>query len=274
MAINIPTKITNSLDGYLLDAENVKGTYVVVNNYSDLANLPNATIVNGSLAYCQNSYSSYSAGLYQFNGSTWVFANLNKTQATYNDLGEIKLGSATQSSQTIETASSTAGRQYPVQVDSNGRASVNVPWTDTKELFYCTYGTTTFAEITNALSAGKLPYLIRNDKLYFYFTTQVLASVNYHIFSSNNMEGAYYARVAANNNSWGASSISLQNSAQKVTSISASSTDGQYPSAKCVYDNLLLKQDTLTAGTNITIQNNVISAVDNTVLNGLAYREI
>ena len=127
MAINIPTKITNSLDGYLLDAENVKGTYLVVSDYSQLANLPSATIVNGSLAYCQNTYSTYVSGFYKYNGSTWEIWDTSISLASYNDLGGIKLGSSTQSSQTIETASNIQGRQYPIQVDSNGRASVNVP---------------------------------------------------------------------------------------------------------------------------------------------------
>ena len=64
-------------------------------------------------------------------GNTISATDTTYTTATYNDLGLVKLGSATQSSQTIETASSTTGRQYPVQVDTNSRASVNVPWTDT-----------------------------------------------------------------------------------------------------------------------------------------------
>ena len=47
----------------------------------------------------------------------------------------------------------------------------------------------------------------------------------------------------------------------KVTSLSNASTDTQYPSAKCVYDGLETKQNTLTAGTGITIDSqNVISA--------------
>lgn len=51
-----------------------------------------------------------------------------------------------------------------------------------------------------------------------------------------------------------------ENSSNKVTSLTASSTNAQYPSAKCVYDALAEKQATLTAGTGITITNNVISA--------------
>ena len=46
----------------------------------------------------------------------------------------------------------------------------------------------------------------------------------------------------------------------KVTSLSNASTDTQYPSAKCVYDELGNKQNTLTAGTGISIVGDTISA--------------
>ena len=42
----------------------------------------------------------------------------------------------------------------------------------------------------------------------------------------------------------------------KVTSLSSSSTNTQYPSAKCVYDGLAGKQSTLVSGTNIKTINN------------------
>lgn len=48
----------------------------------------------------------------------------------------------------------------------------------------------------------------------------------------------------------------LENSSNKVTSLSSNSTDTQYPSAKCVYDNLIAKQDTLISGTNVKTINN------------------
>lgn len=78
MALNINTNITNNLDGYLLDAKNVKGTYVVVADYSELANLPSACVVNGTLVYCQSDYSIYGAGFYQYNGSIWEKTSINK----------------------------------------------------------------------------------------------------------------------------------------------------------------------------------------------------
>ena len=46
-----------------------------------------------------------------------------------------------------------------------------------------------------------------------------------------------------------------QTTSNLVTSLSASSTDTQYPSAKCVYDNLSDKQAKLTAGTDLEIIN-------------------
>lgn len=58
-----------------------------------------------------------------------------------------------------------------------------------------------------------------------------------------------------------------ENTSNKVTSLSSSSTDTQYPSAKCVYDALAGKQATLTAGTGITISGSTIS-VDSSVIGG------
>lgn len=59
--------------------------------------------------------------------------------------------------------------------------------------------------------------------------------------------------------------MGVEDASNKVTSISGSSTDTQYPSAKLVYDQLALKQGSLTAGTNINIANDgTISATDTT----------
>lgn len=52
------------------------------------------------------------------------------TQATWNNFGLIKLG-APGEAQSVAAVYAVTGRQYAVQLDANGRASVNVPWTDT-----------------------------------------------------------------------------------------------------------------------------------------------
>lgn len=48
----------------------------------------------------------------------------------------------------------------------------------------------------------------------------------------------------------------FEESRNKVTSLSSSSRDDEYPSAKCVYDNLATKQPVLVSGTNIKTINN------------------
>lgn len=59
--------------------------------------------------------------------------NLDVTppSATYNTAGLIKLGSDTSASQAVQQVTSVANRQYAIQTNGDGRASVNVPWTDT-----------------------------------------------------------------------------------------------------------------------------------------------
>ena len=89
---NILDKITNTLNEYVADAKNIKGTYVVVNDYSELASLPAATVVEGSLAYCQNLYISYEAGFYQYDGSNWNYVEIiNKEPITKNINSELDL---------------------------------------------------------------------------------------------------------------------------------------------------------------------------------------
>ena len=61
-----------------------------------------------------------------------------------------------------------------------------------------------------------------------------------------------------------------ENVANLVTSISSSSTDAQYPSAKLVYDQLGGKQATLVSGTNIkTINNNSVLGSGNITIDSL-----
>lgn len=71
------------------------------------------------------------------------------SQATSNALGLVKLGSDTVQTVEANSPSATEGKTYPVQVNSNGQAVVNVPWTDTNT----TYSTAT-AENTGLVALG------------------------------------------------------------------------------------------------------------------------
>lgn len=75
--------------------------------------------------------------------------------------------------------------------------------------------------------------------------------------------------------------IDAENVNNKVTSLSSSSTDTQYPSAKCVYNELEDKQDTLTIDTSVTntstnvvqskaITDYIVSRGENLCTNGFA----
>lgn len=66
MAYIVNTKIENQTNQYLLDAKNVKGSFVVVANINERNELPAATIINGSLCYCTED-----SKFYQYNGTTW-----------------------------------------------------------------------------------------------------------------------------------------------------------------------------------------------------------
>ena len=69
MALTINTNIVNDIDGYLLDAKNVKGGYVVVSGRGTdtKENLQASTKVIGTLVY-----DAYEEKSYRWNGSLWV----------------------------------------------------------------------------------------------------------------------------------------------------------------------------------------------------------
>lgn len=132
---------------------------------------------------------------------------------------------------------------------------------DTKELFECTYGTTTYAEITQALTNGKMP-VVKNpntDALAWY---SGIASSR-HVFRtfSDNYQGVIY-RVDTSN-VWSAPTYNFEATGNKVTSLSSSSTDTQYPSAKCVYDAIqsagghsttyYAQNQSVSTGNNVTV---------------------
>lgn len=81
MALTVNTNIINDTNQYLLDAKNVKGTFVVVASTAERDALPAATTVNGSLCYC-----TADSKFYQYNGSSWQEKEFgtNTTNDAYN----------------------------------------------------------------------------------------------------------------------------------------------------------------------------------------------
>ena len=69
---------------------------------------------------------------YPDKSGTFALTSDLPSSATNSTLGTIKVGSVRTSTVTLNSASSTSNRYYPVELNTDGKAFVNVPWTDTK----------------------------------------------------------------------------------------------------------------------------------------------
>lgn len=97
MALNITTNITNTLDGYTLDASQVKGGYVSVATLEDRAALPAATVTEGS--YC---YVAETGRFYVYKDSEWVDTTYNSENVVYDPDGEYDDGTIGKAIQDLE----------------------------------------------------------------------------------------------------------------------------------------------------------------------------
>lgn len=123
---------------------------------------------------------------------------------------------------------------------------------DTSEVFIAEFGVTSYADIQTALSNNKVIIGYNDDtKEYYNFigvkTHQSIGTCYAfsNIYGDTNTQSDVKNRVFYRGVSfWATQSSILEQTSNKVTSISSSSTDTQYPSAKCVYDKLTNKADT------------------------------
>ena len=189
---------------------------------------------NGELLSWEYEYTLNNSS---FTALQWAAINSEITNGLVVDLQDLLAGNKTK---TINNASII------------GTGNIN-----TDDFYLCTYGTTTYAQISTAITNGKIPYLINGTPERVFFL-QVESSSQY-IFMNISFASSNYSinKISVTtSNTWSSTNITVQRTSDLVTSLSSSSTDTQYPSAKCVYDNLALKQDTLVSGTNIKTINN------------------
>lgn len=106
----------------------------------------------------------------------------------------------------------------------------NLP-TAEDEILVVEYGKTTFQEVHDAYYAGK--YIIFEFANNVFHINRVTASDIYFI----SVNGTIVYRIGLNSsNNWYQNTVQNEQSTNKVTTLSESSTDTQYPSAKAVYD--------------------------------------
>ena len=115
---------------------------------------------------------------------------------------------------------------------------------DTSEVFVAEFNVTSYADVQTAYNAGKTIYCLYTDTsnneyiMWLNYVTQT-----YFDFYSSKNGDLYITRCNSTGNTWELGYFNLEVVSNKVTSISSSSTDTQYPSAKCVYDELTDKAD-------------------------------
>lgn len=135
-------------------------------------------------------------------------------------------------------------------------------------IYWCTYGTSTYSEIESAYQANKIPIVSFNDCIYIfseYYFEEKIIFVCAGIAAESHLEVAW-------DDTWSTGHYAIERTANKVTSISSSSTNEQYPSAKAVYNALPVINTTPTIGSGVwsadTIINYIASRGQQLITNG------
>ena len=100
------------------------------------------------------------------------------------------------------------------------------------KVFFATYGTTTYAEITAAIAAGKTIFVKWENRILLYTSA---IGVNYFftgITGTDNSTAVYVNDQGV----WANTLFEMEKVTNKVSTISSASTNKQYPNAKAVYD--------------------------------------
>lgn len=142
-------------------------------------------------------------------------------QDTISDLATIRSGAA---------LGATAYQKPSTGIPSSDLASGVIPQ---PEVFWATYGTTTYSEISQAVSDNKLCIATKAGDTKVYVLGDLQSeSARFYI-----QQNQYNYELRCNSNdTWQTASSGLERVSNKVTSLSSSSKDNQYPSAKAVAD--------------------------------------
>ncbi len=172
-----------------------------------------------------------------YTSNVGTVTSVNNTQPDANGNVTISVTSGANTDLSNLTATGEAHFQEPLVSGTNIKTINNVSVLgngniDTSEIFVATYGTTTYQEFLNAYTSNKIIYCDKGADLYYLnkFTSGVasfttLTGLSTHVITLNQY------------NTWSSSNyITLEDQSNKVTSISSSSTDTQYPSAKSVIE--------------------------------------
>lgn len=115
------------------------------------------------------------------------------------------------------------------------------------EVFAAPLSVMRYQAITDALSEGKIVVAATSDANYYYFGKY---NNRYTFFTFLGSSHSYELISIGNDNIWAGDTETIELETNKVFSLSSSSTNVQYPSAKCVYDALQEKTNKVSNATN------------------------
>ena len=231
------------------EGSHVQGKY----NIEDTSNTYADIIGNGTSDTARSN-----AATVDWSGNAWFAGDVytGSTSGTNKDDGSKKLATEEYVNSSIAAGgtdislgltSAAVGQTIKVKaVDESGKPTA---WEAAdQDVFICTItgnGSAgnpyvcdrTFREIEQAVAAGKIVYARSETKLYSLMYTSGVS----HRFDTI-IDGKIESYVMNATGALTSASLQLQNAAGMVTSLSIASTDTQYPSAKCVYNELEKKQ--------------------------------
>lgn len=216
---------------YIQNKPNIPSGVIVDQTYDGTStNAQSGVAIEGELAnYVENSDLATVAttGAYSDLSGTPTLATV-ATSGNYNDLTN------------KPTIPDISGKQDTLVSGTNIKTVNNTSLLgsgniDTSQIFFAVYGTTTANQITQALGSGKTIFCIKSTSIdYTYYYSGIVDSA--YTFSRVYQNTTEVVYVSFSTNVWNTITATLEQTTNKVTSLSSSSTDTQYPSAKCVYD--------------------------------------
>lgn len=232
---NIKTVNGNSLLGSgNVEIESIYWVKFGMTTFSDIYNamvakkLPVIYETSGAYYYPYKIPTSSPNELYFFNVSyynssvriTLIYIDTSNTWYTYylNDLQE-KLISGTN----IKTINNTS-------LLGSGDISIS----GGSDLFECTHGTTTYAEITQALSDGKVVFMNYDGRTWF----MMQPYSTYYYFYSLSSNTIWTINVNSSNSWSSITGFAVQSTSNLVTSWQSTPDNTHYPSEKLVYDSI------------------------------------
>lgn len=128
---------------------------------------------------------------------------------------------------------------------------------DASDIFWATYNETSMDDIYSAFSNNKLVMCRYSTSVYILQVATNTIARFYHmnpIWNWDNAQitiGFFQVQKQGDVTSYSTmNQVYFEHTGNMTNALSSSSTDTQYPSAKCVYDNLATKQKTITYGTS------------------------